>query len=85
MYDLLQVESCSCHNNYEPARTAEGRSSGVRLGASNMSVMSRNALHTPLMVLLQRVHTLGNFSKLADWVLRRPRDGLTTPYRLPAL
>ena len=46
-----------------------------------MSVMSRNALHTPLMVLLQRVHTPGNFSKLADWELRMPRDPLTG-YRL---
>ena len=48
-----------------------------------MSVMSRNALHTPLMVLLQAVHTLRNFSKWVDWVLRMPRDGLTIPYRIP--
>ena len=52
-----------------------------------MCVMSRNTLQTSLVVLLQAVHTPGNFSKLAGWVLRMPRDGLTrdgltTPYRL---
>ena len=41
-------------------------------GDSNMCVMSRNALQTSLMVLLQAV---GNISKLADW---RP----LTSYRL---
>ena len=67
MYDLVQVESCSCHNmNLLKQPKEEVQES---LGASNMSVMSRNALQTPLIVLLQTVHTPG---MLADWYCACP-------------
>ena len=81
MYDL--VGSCSCH--YMNLLKQPKEEVQESFGASKMCVMSRNALQTSLMVPLQAVHTPGFFSKLADWVLRMPRDGLTIPYRLPAL